>query len=95
MPKPSVLDRPEMRCEVCDRSVECDELRIVEFGYVDAEAMVDGGDEVQEIHRVDVETLAQVPRRVDGRQINLGCEHLGVSLDDHVANLIRFFAALE
>jgi predicted hydrolase (HD superfamily) len=32
--------------------------------------------------------------KVDRRTITLGCEHLGVSLDDHVANLIRFFANL-
>lgn len=33
--------------------------------------------------------------KVDRRTIYLGCEHLGVSLDDHVVNLIKFFAALE
>ena len=32
--------------------------------------------------------------KVDRNSINLGCEHLGVSLDDHVANLIRFFGVL-
>ena len=32
--------------------------------------------------------------KVDRRTIYLGCEHLGVSLDDHVANLIKFFAVL-
>jgi predicted hydrolase (HD superfamily) len=32
--------------------------------------------------------------KVDRRTIHLGCEHLGVPLDAHVANLIRFFAAL-
>jgi predicted hydrolase (HD superfamily) len=32
--------------------------------------------------------------KVDRNTINLGCEHLGVSLDDHVANLIRFFGVL-
>jgi putative nucleotidyltransferase with HDIG domain len=33
--------------------------------------------------------------KVDRRTIHLGCEHLGISLDDHIANLIRFFARLE
>jgi predicted hydrolase (HD superfamily) len=32
--------------------------------------------------------------KIDRATITLGCEHLGVSLDDHVANLITFFAAL-
>jgi predicted hydrolase (HD superfamily) len=33
--------------------------------------------------------------KVDRRTIYLGCEHLGVSIDDHVVNLIKFFAGLE
>lgn len=32
--------------------------------------------------------------KVDRRTIYVGCEHLGVSLDDHVANLIKFFGPL-
>lgn len=33
--------------------------------------------------------------KVDRRTIFLGCEHLGVSIDEHVDHLIRFFAVLE
>jgi predicted hydrolase (HD superfamily) len=33
--------------------------------------------------------------KIDRATIQLGCEHLGVSLDDHVAHLIAFFAVLE
>ena len=32
--------------------------------------------------------------KVDRNTIYVGCEHLGVSLDDHIVNLIRFFGAL-
>lgn len=32
--------------------------------------------------------------KVDRATIYLGCERLGVSVDDHIANLIRFFAPL-
>jgi putative nucleotidyltransferase with HDIG domain len=32
--------------------------------------------------------------KVDRRTIDLGCEHLGISLDEHVGNLIKFFAVL-
>ncbi len=32
--------------------------------------------------------------KVDRRTIFLGCEHLGVTVDDHVANVIRFLAPL-
>jgi predicted hydrolase (HD superfamily) len=33
--------------------------------------------------------------KVDRATIVTGCEHLGVSVDDHVANLITFFAKLD
>ena len=32
--------------------------------------------------------------KVDRRTIYLGCEHLGVTVDEHVDNLIQFFAPL-
>jgi predicted hydrolase (HD superfamily) len=32
--------------------------------------------------------------KVDRNTIFLGCEHLGVPIDDHIANLIRFLSAL-
>ncbi|HVU26095.1 MAG TPA: HD domain-containing protein [Opitutus sp.] len=33
--------------------------------------------------------------KVDRATIYTGCEHLGVTLDDHLANVIRFLAAFE
>lgn len=33
--------------------------------------------------------------KIDRATITLGCEHLGVAVDDHIANLITFFAGLE
>lgn len=33
--------------------------------------------------------------KIDRATIYTGCEHLGVSVDDHVVNLIRFFAQLD
>jgi predicted hydrolase (HD superfamily) len=33
--------------------------------------------------------------KVDRNLIQLGCEHLGVTLDDHVGNMIKFLAGLE
>jgi putative nucleotidyltransferase with HDIG domain len=32
--------------------------------------------------------------KIDRSAIYLGCEHLGVPLDDHVVNLLRFFGSL-
>ncbi len=33
--------------------------------------------------------------KVDRATIYTGCEHLGVTVDDHVANVIKFFAAFD
>lgn len=32
--------------------------------------------------------------KIDRSTIELGCQHLGVALDDHIANLVRFLAPL-
>lgn len=32
--------------------------------------------------------------KIDRATIYVGCEHLGISVDDHIANLIRFFSGL-
>ncbi len=32
--------------------------------------------------------------KIDRSTIELGCQHLGVTVDDHIANLIRFLASL-
>jgi predicted hydrolase (HD superfamily) len=32
--------------------------------------------------------------KVDRSTIELGCQHLGVGIDEHIANLIRFLAPL-
>jgi predicted hydrolase (HD superfamily) len=33
--------------------------------------------------------------KIDRTTIQLGCDQLGVALDDHIVNLVRFFGALE
>ena len=66
-----LLVGPSLVFRYFDRPIERDELRIVELGNVDAEAMMDRGDEVQEIHRIDVERLAQVGVGIDRCQIDL------------------------
>jgi putative nucleotidyltransferase with HDIG domain len=32
--------------------------------------------------------------KIDRNTIYLGCQHLGIQIDDHVANLVKFFAVL-
>ena len=43
-------------------------------------------------------TSSALPRyvaaKIDRSTIELGCRHLGVVLDDHLANLVRFLAPL-
>ncbi len=33
--------------------------------------------------------------KVDRATITTGCTHLGVSIDDHIANVVKFLAPLE
>jgi predicted hydrolase (HD superfamily) len=33
--------------------------------------------------------------KIDRGTVQLGCEYLGVPIDDHIANLVKFFAPLE
>ncbi|HKB57353.1 MAG TPA: hypothetical protein VKC51_07165 [Lacunisphaera sp.] len=43
-------------------------------------------------------TISALPRsvaaKIDRATIQLGCDKLGVPLDDHIGNLVRFLAAL-
>ena len=32
--------------------------------------------------------------KIDRTVIQMGCDHLGIALDDHIANVIRFLAPL-
>ncbi|HVU16645.1 MAG TPA: hypothetical protein VHD32_06960 [Candidatus Didemnitutus sp.] len=33
--------------------------------------------------------------KIDRPTIQMGCDHLGISLDDHIANMVRFLAVVE
>jgi hypothetical protein len=82
------LVRSKVRLDVRDRPIQRDKLRVVEFGDLDAEAMVDGGDESQEIHGIDVESLAQICTRIDGCEIDLGRDIVEL-FQHHLANIGR------
>jgi hypothetical protein len=82
----SAPDRTKMGRKVGDRLVEGEKLPIVGLGDIDAEAMVDGGDEVQEVEGIDIERLAQIRRRVDARRINLGRDVVEL-FQHHLANV--------
>src|SRR5208283_631793 len=49
----------ELDLEIVHRAIERAEFWVIEFRDVDAEATVDRRDEVEEVHRIDIEGLAQ------------------------------------
>ena len=51
---------PPLSGEIGDGTVERGELRIVRLGNVDPGALVQRGDEVEEVHRIEIEFLAQL-----------------------------------
>ncbi len=58
-----------MRGNVGNRALERDQLRVIDLGDIDSEPMVNGGDEVEEVHRVNIDRLAQIRGRVETRQL--------------------------
>lgn len=56
--------------EITRHPVERDKLRIIDLWNIDAEAVVHCGDEVQKVHRIDVDRFAQISFRVDARHID-------------------------
>lgn len=70
----------------------CDEICGIFYAYRKLNPVPYGQMKASSIKKKLKETAFAA--KVDRNMIRLGCEHLGVPLDDHVANLIRFFAAL-
>ncbi|HMQ62020.1 MAG TPA: HDIG domain-containing protein [Flavilitoribacter sp.] len=71
----------------------CDEICGIFFAYQKVNPVPYGEMKVKSIkNRLKEKAFAA---KIDRATIYLGCEHLGVSIDDHVANLIRFFNGFE
>ena len=71
----------------------CDEICGIFFAYQKVNPVPYGEMKVKSIkNRLKEKAFAA---KIDRATIYLGCEHLGVSIDDHVANLIQFFNGFE
>ena len=71
-PRSSALAYSKFALEICRRSVKRDELGIIEFRDIDAETMMDRNDEVEEIHRIDIQGLPQIRGGIEFLQIHFG-----------------------
>jgi putative nucleotidyltransferase with HDIG domain len=72
--------------------VACDEISGIFYAYRKMNPVRYGEMKASSIKKKLKDTAFAA--KVDRGTIAMGCEHLGVSLDDHVANLIRFFGPL-
>ena len=70
----------------------CDELSGIFYAYRKLNPVPYGAMKVSSIHKKFREPTFAA--KVDRKTVLLGCEHLGVPLEEHIANLIRFFAPL-
>jgi putative nucleotidyltransferase with HDIG domain len=72
--------------------IACDEISGIFYAYRKMNPVRYGEMKASSIKKKIKDTAFAA--KVDRSTIALGCEHLGVTLDDHVANLIRFFGPL-
>lgn len=81
------------RTKMAAALVACDEISGIFYAYRKMNPVPYGEMKAKSIRKkIADRTFAA---KIDRTHIQLGCDHLGVSLDDHVANLIRFFGDLE
>jgi putative nucleotidyltransferase with HDIG domain len=70
----------------------CDEISGIFYAYRKLNPVRYGEMKASSIRKKVKDTAFAA--KVDRRTIDMGCEHLGVTVDEHIANLIRFFAPL-
>ena len=73
--------------QVGDRIVERRQLGVVALGDLDPGLLVDGDDDVEEVHRVDVQLLGEVRVGLDRRGVDIRRD-LGQRTDHHVSELL-------
>jgi predicted hydrolase (HD superfamily) len=71
----------------------CDEISGIFYAYRKLNPVPYGEMKVSSIKKKIKEP--SFAAKIDRNTIYVGCERLGVALDEHVANLVRFFAELE
>lgn len=73
--------------------VACDEISGIFYAYKKLNPIPYGEMKVSSINkRLKEKTFAA---KIERETIYLGCEKLGVSLDEHISNLIKFFSQLD
>lgn len=72
--------------------IACDEISGIFYAYRKLNPVPYGQMKAKSIRKKIGEP--SFAAKIDRRTIQLGCEHLGLPLDQHVVNLIGFFAAL-
>ena len=80
------------RTKLAAALVACDEISGIFYAYRKLNPVRYGDMKASSIKKKLKEPAFAA--KIDRGTILLGCEHLGVPLDDHVANLIRFFGPL-
>lgn len=73
--------------------VACDEISGIFYAYRKMNPVRYGEMKASSIRKKFKEP--SFAAKIDRGVVTMGCERLGVPLDDHIANLIRFFAVLE
>jgi predicted hydrolase (HD superfamily) len=72
--------------------VACDEMTGIFYAYRKMNPVRYGGMKASSIRKKFKDP--GFAAKIDRATIELGCQHLGVTIDDHIANLIRFLAPL-
>jgi predicted hydrolase (HD superfamily) len=80
------------RTKLAAALLACDEISGIFYAYRKMNPVRYGEMKASSIKKKIKDTAFAA--KVDRSTIAMGCEHLGVTVDDHVANLIRFFGPL-
>ena len=73
--------------------IACDEISGIFYAYRKINPIPYGEMKAKSIvKRLKTRSFAA---KIDRETIYMGCEKLGIELNDHIANLIRFFAVLK
>jgi predicted hydrolase (HD superfamily) len=80
------------RTKLAAALLACDEISGIFYAYRKMNPVSYGDMKVSSIKKKLKDSAFAA--KIDRATITFGCEHLGVSVDDHVANLIKFLATL-
>jgi predicted hydrolase (HD superfamily) len=80
------------RTKLAAALLACDEISGIFYAYRKLNPVPYGQMKASSIRKKIKDTAFAA--KVDRKTIDLGCEHLGVTVDEHVDNLIKFFGAL-